>query len=74
MAAIRLLLGDLEGAVEWCKRAVKLGPDKPVFHWKFKGVCAIQGDLKAAITVGKKVLTKGIETSDEVRAHQMPAN
>jgi len=74
MSSARLLQGDLEGAIDWCRRAVKLDPDKPSFRWKLMDIYAIQGDLKAAIAVGKKALTKTAETSDEVRTRLTLAN
>jgi tetratricopeptide (TPR) repeat protein len=74
MSCARLLQEDLEGAVDWCRRAVKLGPDKPSFRWKLMDIYAIQGDLKAAIRVGKKALTKTTEISDEVSTRLTLAN
>lgn len=74
MSCVRLLLGDLEGAVEWCSRAVKLDPDKPSFRWKLMEIYAIRGDLDAAIAVGKEALTKTAEPSDEVRTRLTLAN
>jgi len=74
MSCARLLLGDLEGAVEWCSKAVNLDPDKPSFRWKLMEIYAILGDMEAAIAVGKEALTKIAETSDEVRTHLTLAN
>ncbi len=75
MSAARLLQEDLEGAIDWCRRAIKLDPeDRPAFRWKLMEIHAIQGDLKAAIAVGKKALTKAVDRSDGVKTRQMLAN
>ncbi|MFH1147949.1 MAG: tetratricopeptide repeat protein [Pseudomonadota bacterium] len=74
MSNARLLLGDLEGAVDWCNRAVKLDPDQPSFRWRLMEIYTIRGDLKAAIVVGKEALTKSAETSDEIKTRQTLSN
>jgi len=74
MSRSRLLMGDLEGAADWCSRAIKLDPDKPPFRWKLIDIYSIQGDLAAAIAVGKVALTNTAEASDEVRTRLTLAN
>lgn len=74
MSRARLLQGDLEGTVDWCRRALELEPDKPSFHWLLIKVYAIQGDLAAAIDAGKEALTKMVERPDKVKTRLKLAN
>ncbi len=67
MSRARLLQGDLEGAVDWCCRALELDPEKPAIHWLLMKIHSIRGDIDAAIAVGKEALPKMVETSDEAR-------
>lgn len=74
MSRSRLLMGDLEGATDWCRRAIKLDPDKPPFYWRLMEIHSTRGDLEAAIAVGKEALTKAAETSHEIRTRRLLAN
>ena len=74
MSHARLLQGDLEGAVDWCRRALELKPDEPVVHWLLIKIHAIRGDLDAAIAAGKTALPKMVEPSDEARTRLKLAN
>jgi tetratricopeptide (TPR) repeat protein len=74
MSQVRLLLGDLGGAVRWSMRAIELDPENLFFRWKLMENHTMQGDLKAAIAVGKKSLKKKAETPDQVRTRLTLAN
>lgn len=67
MSRVRLLQGNLERAVDWCRRALDLDLKKPALHWLLMKIHSIRGDLDAAIAAGKAALPIMIETSDEVR-------
>jgi tetratricopeptide (TPR) repeat protein len=66
MSRTRLLQGDLEGAVDWCNRAMELDPDKTALHWLQMKIHSLRGDIDAAIAVGKKLLPNLSDASDEV--------
>lgn len=74
MSRSRLLMGDLEGAADWCGRAIKLDPDKPPFYWKLMEIHSVRGDLAAAIAVGKQSLPKMNEKSHEIRTRRTLAD
>jgi len=69
MGICRLLRGDMDGAILWCSRAVKMDPDKLPLRWKLMEIHTIQGDLKKAIAAGKTALGKAAEPTDRVRTH-----
>jgi tetratricopeptide (TPR) repeat protein len=73
MSRVRLLLGDLQGAVDWCSRAMTLEPDKPPFTWQLMKIQSIRGDLDAAIAVGIEALSKMGETDETIRTRLMLA-
>lgn len=74
MSRSRLLMGDLEGAADWCGRAIKLDPDKPPFYWKLMEIHSSRGDLEAAIAIGKQSLPKMNEKSHEIRTRRILAD
>lgn|SRR3989339_599302 len=74
MSRARLLMGDSEGAADWCGRAIKLDPDRPPFHWKLMEIHSSRGDLAAAIAVGKQSLPKMNEKSHEIRTRRTLAD
>jgi tetratricopeptide (TPR) repeat protein len=67
MSRVRLLQGDLEGAGDWCSRALELDPEKTALHWLLMKIHSLRGDTDAAIAVGKEVLPNISDASDEVR-------
>lgn len=67
MSRARLLQGDPEGAVNWCRQAVELKPDEPIPCWMLMKLHLIQGDLNAAIAVGEQGLPKMAKTEDKVK-------
>jgi len=74
MSRARLLQGDLEGAGNWCRRALELDPEKPGLHWLLMKIHSLRGDVDAAIAVGKEALPKMKDASDEVRTRLKIAN
>lgn len=73
MSRARLLLGDLQGAVDWCSRAIELEPDKPPFIWQLMKIQTVRGDLDAAIAVGMEALSKMGKTEETIRTRLMLA-
>lgn len=74
MSRARLLQGDLEGAGNWCRRALELDPEKPGLHWLLIKIHSLRGDVDAAIAVGKEALPKIKDASDEVGTRLKLAN
>lgn len=67
MSRVHLLQGDLEGAGDWCSRALELDPEKTALHWLLMKIHSLRGDIDAAIAVGKEALPNISDASDEVR-------
>jgi tetratricopeptide (TPR) repeat protein len=74
MSEARLMMGDLEGALDWCRQAITLDPEKPPFYWRLMEIHSSRGDTETAIAVGKKALIKATETPDEVKTRLKLAN
>ena len=66
MSRVRLLQGNLEGAGDWCRRALELDPEKTALHWLLMKIHSFQGDIDNAIAVGKEVLPNISDASDKV--------
>ena len=68
MSHARLLQGDLDGAVDWCTKALDMNPDEARFRWRLIEIHTVRGDMETAIAVGKEALKKTVGTPEEVRA------
>ena len=74
MSGARLLMGDLEGALNWCLKAIKLDPKLPNNHWRLMEIHTVRGDLKAAIAAGIDSLPVMNEISNEIKTRRTLAN
>ena len=74
MSRIRLFQGDLDGALQWCDRAIKADPEEPFLRWHLIGIHKIRGDLQAAIAVGRDLVTKTAGMPVEARYRLTLAN
>lgn len=73
MSRQRLLMGDLDGALQWAGRAVELNPEVPFLCRHLAHVHIFRGDLEAAIAVAEEAVAKTVKTSEEAATRKMLA-
>jgi len=74
MSGVKFLRGELEAAIDWCRRAVEMEPDKLSFQWKLMKLCRAGERLDDAVAVGREALRRATEADDEIKTRGMLAN